>query len=122
MALLEIKNLSVEYRLRRAVVPALRNVSLELEAGETLGIGQEAPDGGGVCPDPHLDDARQRKGAPALPDLRLIHVCHLASSRMPRFRPGAFSPERTPSEPAARDPSRVNRRRRAQTPGAVVDK
>lgn len=36
--LLQIKNLSVEYYRRKRVIPAVRNVSLTLNDGETLGI------------------------------------------------------------------------------------
>lgn len=36
--LLEIKNLSVEYYRRKKTIPAVRNVSLSIDAGETLGI------------------------------------------------------------------------------------
>ena len=36
--LLEIKNLSVEYYRKKTVIPAVRNVSLSVEGGETLGL------------------------------------------------------------------------------------
>jgi len=36
--LLEIQNLSVEYRRGRQVIPAVRHVNLTVEAGETLGL------------------------------------------------------------------------------------
>jgi oligopeptide transport system ATP-binding protein len=40
--LLEIQNLSVCYRLRDAVVKAVRSVSLEIRAGETVGLAGES--------------------------------------------------------------------------------
>ncbi|HCJ65923.1 MAG TPA: hypothetical protein DHV62_01000, partial [Elusimicrobia bacterium] len=36
--ILEIRNLSVEYYRRKRVIPAVRNVSLEINENETLGI------------------------------------------------------------------------------------
>lgn len=38
MPLLEIQNLSVEYKRGRSVIPAVRDVSFSLEEGETLGL------------------------------------------------------------------------------------
>ena len=38
MNLLSVENLSIEYRSRRGTVRAVRNISVELEAGKTLGV------------------------------------------------------------------------------------
>ena len=42
MALLEFDDVSVTYRSRGADVPAVRNVSLSVDAGESLGIAGES--------------------------------------------------------------------------------
>ena len=43
--LLEIKNLSVEYWRGKTKIPAVKNVSLNLESGETVGIAGESGSG-----------------------------------------------------------------------------
>ena len=45
MALLEFDDVSVTYRSRGADVPAVRNVSLTVDAGESLGIAGESGSG-----------------------------------------------------------------------------
>src|SRR5215470_12656328 len=42
MTLLQIKDLSVTYRSRQGPVPAVRGVSLAVEAGQTLGVAGES--------------------------------------------------------------------------------
>lgn len=49
MALLEVKNLGVEFPMRRAVLKALQNVSFELNEGERLGIVGESGAGKSVA-------------------------------------------------------------------------
>jgi len=45
MKILEIKNLSVEYYRNKQVIPAVRDVSIDIEAGETLAIVGESGSG-----------------------------------------------------------------------------
>ncbi len=48
MALLEIKNLSVDFQAKNGVVHAVRNVSYKLDTGEMLGIVGESGSGKSV--------------------------------------------------------------------------
>ncbi|MEZ4825630.1 MAG: ABC transporter ATP-binding protein [Bacteroidia bacterium] len=46
--ILEVKNLTTEFRTREGIIPAVRNISLQLTAGKTLGIVGESGSGKSV--------------------------------------------------------------------------